>query len=63
MYIIFVNKIFEVFLCSFHLKYKEMEIIKANCNFLFFYRFKDLSKVNNSLFVVPVIGGKTADRR
>lgn len=45
------------------LRHREMQIIKANFNFLFFYRFKDLSKVNNSVFVVPIRGGKTTDRR
>lgn len=45
------------------LQLREMQITTANCIFLFFRRFKDLSKVNDSVLVVPLTGGKTTDRR
>lgn len=64
LYIIFKKQNVWGFLyAAFQLRHREMQIRKANRNVLFFHRFKDRSKVNNNIFVVPVIGGKTTDRR
>lgn len=40
-----------------------MQLINTDCPLIFFSRYKHLSNINNSIFMVLIIGGETIERR